>query len=121
MAESTAAAEQAQDTTSLPTTEVIKKERGITQVRKRPEEVELHEDRESQLSVLTMDGSSEAAFEESLKQLQETAPTAEYRSVKSAIQYLLVYDLNTRGNKAKLYAKLDGKTPEEIIAMAKRR
>ena len=83
--------------------------KGITQVRAGEGKAnnELHEDRESQLIVMKMDGSSEAAFEESLKKLQETAPTDEYKSVKSAIQYLLVYDLNARGNKAKLYSKLD--------------
>lgn len=101
-------------------TGVVKPSRGITLVRGSKEEVEMHEDRDSQLTTFILDGSSEAAFEASLKQLQETAPTIEYRSVKSAIQYLLVYDLNARGNKEKLYKKLDGKTAEEIIALADR-
>jgi len=113
-------AETVEQAAPAPKSVGIKEEKGISQVRAQKEEVEMHEDRDSQLSKFIMDGSSEAAFEESLKQLQETAPTDEYRSVKSAIQYLLVYDLNTRGNKEKLYAKLNGKTPDEIIAMAKR-
>lgn len=102
------------------TSQIVKPVRGITQVRGRREELEMHEDRDSQLNTFILDGSSEAAFEASLKQLQETAPTLEYRSVKSAIQYLLVYDLSARGNKEKLYKKLNGKTAEEIIALAKR-
>lgn len=113
-------AEETQEVQSPAPAEVEKTARGITQVRESHEVVDMHEDRESQVATFKMDGSTEAAFEESLKALQESAPTEEYRSVKSAIQYLLVYDLNTRGNKTKLYAKLDGKTPEEIIAMAKR-
>ena len=113
-------AEETQEAQSPAPTQVEKTAKGITQVRESRETIEMHEGRESQAATFKMDGSTESAFEESLKALQESAPTDEYRSVKSAIQYLLVYDLNTRGNKTKLYAKLDGKTPEEIIAMAKR-
>jgi len=98
---------------------VIKPERGITTVRAPEGAFEKHEDRESQLVEIIMDGTSVETFEASLKQFQETAPTDEYRLLRSALQYLQVYDLSARGNKAKLYEKLNGKTADEIIALAK--
>ena len=79
------------------------------------EVVEMHEDRDSQLTTFVFDGSSETAFEAGLKEFQEAAPTEEYRTLKSALQYLLVYDLSARGNKAKLYSNLNGKTAQQII------
>jgi len=100
--------------------EVVSSHGPITQVRRRPEDVDMQQDRESQMTTIAMDGSSEEAFEASLQQFQETAPTDEYRLLKSAIQYLQVYDLGTRGNKVKLYEKLDGKTADEIVEMTKR-
>ena len=69
---------------------VVRSDRGVTQMRKRTEDIELHEERESQLSTITFDGTSEAAFEGSLQQFQEVAPTAEYQNLKSAIKYLEV-------------------------------
>ena len=98
--------------------EVTKKKPIINQVRAKDEVIKMHEDRDSQLTTFVFDGSSEAAFEASLKEFQESAPTSEYRLLKSTLQYLLVYDLNARGNKGKLYNNLNGKTAEEIIALA---
>ncbi len=100
--------------------EVVSSHGPITQVRRRSEDDDMQQDRESQMTTIAMDGSSEEAFEASLQQFQETAPTDEYKLLKSAIQYLQVYDLGTRGNKAKLYEKLDGKTADEIVEMTKR-
>ena len=40
--------------------------------------------------------------------------------IESAIDYMLVYDLSVNRNKQKLYAKLNGKTPNEIMAMTGR-
>ena len=36
------------------------------------------------------------------------------------MKYVMYYDLSLRNDKEKLYKKLDGKTPEQIIAMIKR-
>jgi hypothetical protein len=94
--------------------------KGITQQRPARETVDNTAGRESQLTTMTMDGSSEAAFVASLEKFQEAAPTSEYRKLKSAIQYLEVYDLSARGNKAKLYKNLNGLTAEEIIALTQR-
>ena len=73
-----------------------------------------------QVDTLIMDGSSVESFEASLKQFQELAPASEYDKLKGAIQYLQLYDLGSRGNKAKLYQKLDGLTANEITALIKR-
>ena len=42
------------------------------------------------------------------------------RRVESKMGYLLTYDLSVGHNEAKLQKKLNGKTPNEIIAMKKR-
>lgn len=67
-----------------------------------------------------MDGSSTATFEKGLEKVQTEATSAEYKTLQSAIKYLLMYDLSVKKNKAALYQKLDGKTPAEIIAKASR-
>lgn len=57
-------------------------------------------------------------IEKSLKSIEDEAGSAMAGQVKNAIDYMLVYDLSVNRNKAKLYKKLDGKTPNEILAMA---
>ena len=42
------------------------------------------------------------------------------KKLNAAMSYMLLYDLSLGKNKEKLYAKLDGKTPNEIIALGKR-
>ena len=42
---------------------------------------------------------------------------ASYNSLSGAVGYLLVYDLEARGNKEILIAKLDGKTGYEVLNM----
>ena len=43
-----------------------------------------------------------------------------YTAVKNALDYMLYYDIGLRNDKEKLYQKLDGKTPKEIIVMGRR-
>jgi hypothetical protein len=62
--------------------------------------------------------STPEAIEETLKSIEDEAGAAMAGQVKNAIDYMLVYDLSVNRNKAKLYKKLDGKTPNEILAMA---
>ena len=66
---------------------------------------------------LTLDGSSLEAFEASMARIKRHTDEASYKSLNGAIGYLLVYDLETRGNKEKLAAKLDGKTGYEVLGM----
>ncbi|KAA9131915.1 hypothetical protein F3N42_06995 [Marinihelvus fidelis] len=67
-----------------------------------------------------MDGSSVEAFEENLQAVREQAGQAAYDQLKRVIQYSMTYDLSIRGNKAKLYKRYDGKTPNEILQMPMR-
>ena len=65
-----------------------------------------------------MDGSSVEAFEQAMEQVKQEATKEEYTGLKGAINYLMTYDLAIKRDKQKLYRKLDGKTPTEIIGMA---
>lgn len=68
---------------------------------------------------IKMDGSSLAAFEKSLEKVKETSSEAEYKGLKGALEYLLIYDLGAKRNREKLAARLDGITGHEILAMVK--
>ncbi len=58
--------------------------------------------------------------EKTLQHIREKEGDRAYKRVKSAMQYIMYYDLSLRNDKEKLYKKLDGNTPEQIIAMVKR-
>ena len=67
---------------------------------------------------MTLGGSDAEEFEESMKILQKNLTAAEYNRLKTAIQYLALYDFENRGKDA-LYASLDGLTPVQVEARAK--
>lgn len=67
-----------------------------------------------------VDFSSPEAVEATLQSIRENDGDDAYNSVKSAMDYLQFYDLSVNNNKEKLYKKLDGKTPNNIIALMKR-
>jgi hypothetical protein len=58
--------------------------------------------------------------EKTLQHIRENEGDLEYKKLKGAMSYILTYDLGLRHNKDKLHAKLNGKTPNEIIASMKR-
>lgn len=64
---------------------------------------------------IPVDGSSEEAFDESLEAIGKQATKAEFTTLNNAIDYLLVYDLSAKRNRAKLAANLDGLTGEQIL------
>jgi hypothetical protein len=66
-----------------------------------------------------MDGSSLEAFERSLELVKITGSVGEYTSLLDAIQYLLIYDLGAKRDRAKLAARLDGVTGHDILAKVK--
>ena len=70
---------------------------------------------------IIMDGSSLEAYEQSLEKVRETGTEAEYQSLKSAFEYLLVFDLGAGGDPKVLVSRLDGQTGEEILARVKYR
>lgn len=65
---------------------------------------------------IPVDGSSLEAFEKSLERIEKKTRKAEFTTLNNAIDYLLVYDLAAKRNRAKLAANLDGLTGEEIVA-----
>jgi hypothetical protein len=64
---------------------------------------------------IPLDGSSLEAFETSLARVQAHTTPANYTTLVNAIEYLLVYDLAIKRDRAKLAARLDGKTPYEVL------
>jgi len=67
-----------------------------------------------------VDFSSPESVEKTLEDIRQQVGEKEASSVSSAIGHMVVYDLSVNRNKKKLYKKLDGKTPNQIIAMAQR-
>ncbi len=67
-----------------------------------------------------VDFSSPENIEKTMAAIRQQAGEKEAGSVDNAIGYLMVYDLSVKRDKEKLYAKLNGKTPNEIIAMIRR-
>jgi hypothetical protein len=66
---------------------------------------------------IPLDGSSLEAFETSMARVQAHTSPENYITLENAIEYLLVYDLSARKDKAKLVHNLDGKTPYQVIDM----
>lgn len=58
------------------------------------------------------------SFEAGLAKVRESASEREAAQLDNALRSLLMYDIAARGKMDKLYERLDGKTPNEIIAMA---
>jgi len=58
--------------------------------------------------------------EKTLQNIREKEGDKAYNTLKNTIQYLLVYDLSVGHDKEKLYKKLNGKTPEQIITNVQR-
>jgi hypothetical protein len=58
--------------------------------------------------------------EKSLQKVRDQAGDNAYKNVENAMKYVLYYDLSLKNDKEKMYKKLNGKTPSEIIQMMKR-
>lgn len=58
--------------------------------------------------------------EKSIEAVREQAGEAEARNLRNALGYILAYDLSIGRDKEKMYQKLNGRTPNEIIAKMKR-
>lgn len=58
--------------------------------------------------------------EKTLQHIRENEGDLAYKKLKGAMSYILTYDLGLRHKEDKLHAKLNGKTPNEIIASMKR-
>jgi len=58
--------------------------------------------------------------DKSIEAVRQSAGEAAARELNNALQYILYYDLSVGNNKEKMYKKLNGRTPNEIIAKMKR-
>jgi hypothetical protein len=58
--------------------------------------------------------------EKSIDLVREQAGEAQARELSNALGYILAYDLSLGRDKEKMYKKLNGRTPNEIIAKMKR-
>lgn len=67
-----------------------------------------------------VDFSTPENVEKTLQNIREKEGDKAYNELKNTIQYLLFYDLSVGNNKQKLYKKLNGQTPEQIIRQAQR-
>ena len=65
---------------------------------------------------IPLDGSSREAWERSLARVKAHSKESTYTTLENAIDYLLVYDLESRGDFETLISRLDGQTGYEIIA-----
>jgi hypothetical protein len=75
-----------------------------------------------QLSVMDMpvNFSTPEDVEISIEKVRQEAGEAEALRLTNALGYILTYDLSLGRDKDKLYKKLDGRTPNAIIAKMKR-
>ena len=69
---------------------------------------------------LPVDFSTPEKVEESIEKVREQAGDDEARELSYALGYILAYDLSVGGKREKMYKKLDGRTPNAIIAKTKR-
>jgi len=67
-----------------------------------------------------VDFSTPEAVENTLQAIRDKEGDMTYTQVKNAMQYIMVYDLSIGKDEEKLYKKLNGRTPEQIIAKMKR-
>ena len=81
---------------------------------------ELTNDQQVSVMDLPVNFSTTEDIDKSLQAVREQAGEAQERDLKNAIQYLMAYDLSVRKDKEKLYKKLDGRTPNQIISKMKR-
>jgi len=64
---------------------------------------------------IPVDGTSLEAFDESMDLIKTKTTAAEYTTLVNAIDYLMVYDLQAKRNRARLAGILNGLTGEEIV------
>ena len=64
---------------------------------------------------IPVDGSSLESFDSSLETIKSKADAAEYTTLTGALDYLLLYDLGAKRDRAKLAQRLDGLTGEQIV------
>jgi len=64
---------------------------------------------------IALDGSSLEAFDKSPETVKKTGSESDYTTLENSIDYLLLYEIGARGDRAKLASRLDGMTGQEIL------
>lgn len=64
---------------------------------------------------IPLDGSSMEAWNRSMARVKAHVTENEYLTLKRSVDFLLLYDLPSEGDKNKLIKRLDGQTGNEII------
>ncbi len=67
-----------------------------------------------------VDFSTQENIEKSMDLIKQEAGEGAVASVENAMKYILYYDLSVGHNKDKMYKKLNGRTPKQIIAKGSR-
>lgn len=68
-----------------------------------------------------VDFSTPEKVEETLQNIREQEGEGAYNNVINAMKFIMFYDLSVGQDENKLHKKLDGQTPNEIVARMKRR
>jgi hypothetical protein len=64
---------------------------------------------------IPLDGSSLEAFDRYMARVKAHSTEANYTTLENAIEYLLVYDLGAKRDKATLVSRLDGLTGRQVV------
>jgi hypothetical protein len=68
---------------------------------------------------IPLDGTSLEAFDKSLARVKAHTSPESYTTLVNAIDYLLVYDLASKGDKSTLASHLDGMTGKQVVDQVK--
>lgn len=73
------------------------------------------ETNETDIMDIPMDGSNVESFTAGLERVEKEGSETQYRSIMSALSYMRFYDIGANREWAKVYANLDGLSPNEIL------
>ncbi len=114
------AAAKAPDSAAVKTPETTKSNRPARPAPTEPEPLPQEDFQSAAIMSEPVDFSSAEKITASMDKIKQGAGDEAATRVQNAIGYLLVYDLGVGRNQQKLNAKLNGKTPNEILAMMNR-
>lgn len=119
-AEDDQASSAAGKTATVEAPDAAKAKRPARPAAQKPEPRPLEDFQSAAVMSEPVDFSSPEQITASLDKIKRSAGEEAASRVQIAIDYLLVYDLGVGRNKQKLNEKLNGKTPNEILAMTNR-
>ena len=109
-----ACADESKDTENIEQTEPATVQEAVT------EEAESTDVDGVSLLDQPVDFSTPENVEKTLQNIREQEGEKAYKNLKSAMQYVMFYDLSVGQSEEKLYKKLNGQTPNQIVAKMRR-